>query len=81
MKENSSCKTFVQEKFRSQKCLCNGSQNREFGGKYFDTKFQEKNKETKKFRTKINTGKLEKREGGKVEQETAAPVVRGTVAH
>ena len=43
--------------------------------------FKKKTKRRKKFRTKINTGKLEKREGGKVEQGTAVPVVRGTVAH
>ena len=43
--------------------------------------FKKKTKRRKKFRTKINTGKLEKREVGKVEQGTAVPVVRGTVAH
>ena len=81
MKENSSFKIFVQEKLGAKKIYAKDSEIKNLEVNILIQNFKKKTKRRKKFRTKINTGKLEKREGGKVEQETAVPVVRGTVAH
>ena len=81
MKENSSFKIFVPEKLEAKKVYAKDSEIENLEVNILIQNFQKKTKRRKKFRTKINTEKLEKREGEKVEQETAVPVVRGTVAH
>ena len=48
MKENSSFKIFVQEKLGAKKIYAKDSEIENLEVNIFDTKFQEKNKETKK---------------------------------
>ena len=81
MKENSSFIIFVQEKLGAKKVYAKDYEIENLEVNILIQNFKKKTKRRKKFRTKINTEKLEKREGRKVEQGTAVPVVRGTVAH
>ena len=61
MKENSSFKIFVQEKLGAKKVYAKDSEIENLEVNILIQNFQKKTKRRKKFRTKINTGKLEKK--------------------
>jgi len=67
LKENSSFKIFVQEKLGAKKVYAKDSEIENLEVNILIQNFKKKTKRRKKFRTKINTGKLEKKRRWKSE--------------
>ena len=80
MKENSSFKIFVQEKLGAKKIYAKDSEIENLEVNILIQNFKKKTKRRKSLGQKLTQESWKKR-GGKVEQGTAVPVVRGTVAH
>ena len=81
MKENSSFKIFVQEKLGAKKVYAKDSEIENLEVNILIQNFKKKQRDEKSLGQKLTQESWKKKEGGKVEQGTAVPVVRGTVAH
>ena len=82
MKDNSSFKIFVQEKLGTKKIYAKDFEIENLEVNILIQNFKKKTKRRKKFRTKINTGKLEKKrwKSGARNRSTCGAWHRGPLA-